>query len=115
MATFYWLVEEDGELRTITFEGYEAGWAYTSTVNGNTYYNVYITDNGEVVIKEEDKTGVVFYKYGSEEEAVGAGWKYILESERVRWGLNEIRSWRERNERMRAEWLKQIEEHKANS
>jgi hypothetical protein len=113
MATFYWLVEEDGELRTITFEGYEAGWAYVPTESGNVYYNVYVTDASEIVIKEESAAGATFYKYNSGAEAAEAGWRHILESELIRDGLRIIKETRERNARARAEWLKQIEEYKA--
>jgi hypothetical protein len=113
MTTFFWLVKEAGEVRAISFDGWEAGWAYVKGENGeNTYYNVFLTDSGEVVIKEDNAEGTVFYTYDSEAEAADAGWRHILESERVRWGLNELRSWRERNERIQKEWLKQIEEYK---
>jgi hypothetical protein len=117
MATYFWLVKEDGEVRAITFDGWEAGRAYVKNEDGtNTWYEVFLTNDNEVVIKEDDAEGTTFYKYNSEVEAAGAGWRHILESERVRWGLNELREWRERNERMRNEWLQQIEEYKkANS
>jgi hypothetical protein len=115
MTTFYWLVKEDGELRTITFEGFEVGWAYVPTESGNVYYNVYVVDNNEIVIKEESTEGTTFYKYNNEAEAANAGWRHILESELVRWGLNEIRSWRERNGRIQKEWLRQIEEYRKNN
>jgi len=121
MATYFWLVNEDGEIRSITFSGWEAGKAYVKEETGvNTYYEVFLTDSDEIIIKEdkwmpEDGWGTTFYKYNSETEAVEAGWRHILEVESVRWGLNELRSWRERNERMKNEWLKQIEEYKKNN
>jgi hypothetical protein len=116
MATFFWLVKEDGEVRALTFDGWEAGKAYVQGENGVKYYEVFLTDTDEVVIKEDDAEGTTFYKYENETAAADAGWRHILESERVRWALNEIREWRERNERIKNEWLKQIEEYKrANS
>ena len=117
MTTFFWLVKEDGEVRALTFDGWEAGRAYVKNEDGtNTWYEVFLTDTDEVVIKEDDAEGTTFYKFTDETEAVNAGWRHILESERVRWALNEIREWRERNERIKNEWLKQIEEYKrANS
>jgi len=115
MATFFWLVKEDGEVRALTFDGWEAGKAYVQGENGVKYYEVFLTDTDEVVIKEDDAEGTTFYKYTDETEAANAGWRYILEVENIRWGLNEIREWRERNERMKNEWLKQIEEYKKNN
>jgi len=116
MATFFWLVKEDGEVRALTFDGWEAGRAYVKNEDGtNTWYEVFLTNDNEVVIKEDDVKGTTFYKYTDETEAANAGWRHILESEWVRWGLNEIREWRERNERIKNEWLKQIEEYKKNN
>jgi len=116
MTTFFWLVKEDGEVRALTFEGWEAGRAYVKNEDGtNTWYEVFLTNDNEVIIKEDDAEGTTFYKYENETEAVNAGWRHILESERVRWGLNELREWRERNERIKNEWLKQIEEYKKNN
>ena len=115
MATFFWLVKEDNEVRALTFDGWEAGKAYVRGENGVKYYEVFLTDTDEVVIKEDDAEGTTFYKYENETEAANAGWRHILEVESVRWGLNEIREWRERNERIKNEWLKQIEEYKKNN
>ena len=116
MATFFWLVKEDGEVRALTFDGWEAGRAYVKNEDGtNTWYEVFLTNDNEVVIKEDDVEGTTFYKYNSEAEAADAGWRHILEVESVRWGLNELREWRERNEQIKNEWLKQIEEYKKNN
>jgi len=113
MATYFWLVKEDGEVRAISFDGWEAGWAYVKNEDGtNTWYEVFLTNDNEVVIKEDDAEGTTFYKYNNEAEAADAGWRHVLESERVRWGLNELREWKERNERIKNDWLKQIEEYK---
>ena len=116
MTTFFWLVNEGDDIRAITFEGWKAGRAYVKNEDGtNIWYEVFLTTDSEIIIKEDDAEGTTFYKYENETAAADAGWRHILESERVRWALNEIREWRERNERIKNEWLKQIEEYKKNN